>query len=129
MITTICLNPSFDRAMEMESLKIGDVNRIREVREDMGGKGINVAVVAQRLGLDVQCIGTMGENGADQLSAMMDAEGLRHKFMRIPGRVRVNLKLVIKGEKGITELRCGRKTCRPSSGWPRRKPGTAKWLC
>lgn len=104
MITTICLNPSFDRAMEMESLKIGDVNRIREVREDMGGKGINVAVVAQRLGLDVQCIGTMGENGADQLSAMMDAEGLRHKFMRIPGRVRVNLKLVIKGEKGITEL-------------------------
>ena len=35
---------------------------------------------------------------------VMDAEGLRHKFMRIPGRVRVNLKLVIKGEKGITEL-------------------------
>lgn len=104
MITTICLNPSFDRAMEMESLKMGDVNRIREIREDMGGKGINVAVVAQRLGLDVQCVGTMGENGADQLSAMMDAEGLRHKFMRIPGRVRVNLKLVIKGEKGITEL-------------------------
>ena len=104
MITTICLNPSFDRAMEMESLKMGKVNRIREIREDMGGKGINVAVVAQRLGLDVQCVGTMGENGADQLSAMMDAEGLRHIFMRIPGRVRVNLKLVIKGEKGITEL-------------------------
>ena len=104
MITTICLNPCFDRAMELESLKIGEVNRIRETREDMGGKGINVAVVAQRLGLDVQCIGTMGENGAEQLSAMMDAEKLRHHFMRIPGRVRANLKLVIKGEKGITEL-------------------------
>ena len=60
MITTICLNPCFDRAVEMESLKLGEVNRIREVREDMGGKGINVAVVAKRLGLDVQCIGTMG---------------------------------------------------------------------
>ena len=104
MITTICLNPCFDRAMELESLKIGEVNRIRENREDMGGKGINVAVVAQRLGLDVQCIGTMGENGAEQLSTMMDAEKLRHHFMRIPGRVRANLKLVIKGEKGITEL-------------------------
>lgn len=104
MITTICLNPSFDRAMELDSLKLGEVNRIRELREDMGGKGINVAVVAQRLGLDVQCIGAMGEIGAEQLSARMDAEHLRHRFMRIPGRVRANLKLYIKGEKGITEL-------------------------
>lgn len=104
MITTICLNPSFDKAVEIDSLKLGEVNRIRELREDLGGKGINVAVVAQRLGLDVQCIGVMGENGADQLSAMMDQEGLKHRFLRIPGRVRTNLKLMMKDEKGITEL-------------------------
>ncbi len=104
MITTICLNPSFDREVELDALKLGKVNRIRALREDLGGKGINVAVVAQRLGLDVQCIGTMGEEGADQLSAMMDQEHLRHRFLRIPGRVRTNLKLVIKNEKGITEL-------------------------
>ena len=104
MITTICLNPSFDRAVELDCLKLGEVNRIRALREDMGGKGINVAVVAQRLGLDVQCIGIMGENGAEQLSAMMDQEHLRHRFMRVPGKVRTNLKLVQKSEKGITEL-------------------------
>ncbi len=104
MITTICLNPSFDKAVEMDSLKLGEVNRIRELREDLGGKGINVAVVAQRLGLDVQCIGTMGETGADQLSEMMDREELKHHFLRIPGKVRTNLKLVLKDEKGITEL-------------------------
>ena len=104
MITTICLNPSFDKAVEMDSLKLGEVNRIRELREDLGGKGINVAVVAQRLGLDVQCIGTMGETGADQLSEMMDREKLKHHFLRIPGKVRTNLKLVLKDEKGITEL-------------------------
>ena len=104
MITTICLNPSFDKAVEMDSLKLGEVNRIRELREDLGGKGINVAVVAQRLGLDVQCIGIMGETGADQLSEMMDREELKHHFLRIPGKVRTNLKLVLKDEKGITEL-------------------------
>ena len=104
MITTICLNPSFDRAVEMDTLKMGEVNRVREQREDLGGKGINVALVAGRLGLDVRCIGTMGEDGADQLTAMMDAEGLSHRFMRIPGRVRTNLKLVIRDAKGITEL-------------------------
>jgi 1-phosphofructokinase len=88
----------------MDSLKLGEVNRIRAVREDLGGKGINVAVVARRLGLDVQCIGVMGENGADQLSSLMDQEGLKHHFLKIPGKVRTNLKLVIKDEKGITEL-------------------------
>ena len=104
MITTICLNPSFDRAVEMDTLKLGEVNRIRALREDLGGKGINVAVVAQRLGLDVQCLGIMGEDGAQQLSAMMDQEHLNHHFLRIPGKVRTNLKLVLKDEKGITEL-------------------------
>ncbi len=104
MITTICMNPSFDREVEMDCLKIGEVNRIREIREDLGGKGINVAVVAKRLGLDVQCIGIMGENGSDQLSQMMDAEHLKHFFLSIPGRVRNNLKLFIRNEKGITEL-------------------------
>ena len=88
----------------MDTLQLGKVNRIRALREDMGGKGINVAVVAQRLGLDVQCIGVMGESGADELSAMMDREGLKHQFLKIPGRVRTNLKLVIRDEKGITEL-------------------------
>lgn len=104
MITTICLNPSFDKEVELDSLRLGKVNRISELREDMGGNGINVAVVAQRLGLDVQCIGTMGEIGAEQLSAMMDHENLKHRFLRIPGKVRTNLKLVLKNEKGITEL-------------------------
>ena len=88
----------------MDTLQLGKVNRIRALREDMGGKGINVAVVAQRLGLDVQCIGVMGESGAEELSAMMDREGLKHQFLKIPGRIRTNLKLVIRDEKGITEL-------------------------
>ncbi len=104
MITTICLNPSFDRTVEMNSLKIGDVNRVRALREDMGGKGINVAVVARRLGLDVQCLGVMGAEDGDRLSAMMDREGLRHHFLRVPGRVRTNLKMIVRDEKGLTEL-------------------------
>lgn len=104
MITTICLNPSFDKTVEMETLKIGKVNRIGKMREDLGGKGINVAVVAQRLGVEVQCVGVMGEDGAEELSALMNREGLKHRFLKIPGRVRTNLKLILKDQKEITEL-------------------------
>ncbi len=104
MITTICLNPCFDKTVEMDSLRLGAVNRIKKLRVDLGGKGINVAVVAKRLGLDVQCIGTMGEEGSQELSEMMDREGLSHRFLTIPGRVRTNMKICLKGEKGVTEI-------------------------
>ena len=104
MITTICLNPCFDKTVEMDHLKIGEVNRIRRLRVDPGGKGINVAIVAKRLGLDVQCLGIFGEEESAELSSMMDREGLRHHFLKIPGRVRTNMKILIQGEKGVTEI-------------------------
>ena len=83
VITTICLNPCFDRTVEVDSLKLNSVNRIRTARDDLGGKGINVAIVAQRLGLDVQCLGLMGVEGAAELSQQMDREGLKHTFLKI----------------------------------------------
>ena len=104
MITSICLNPCFDKTVNVESLQTGQVNRIRDARVDLGGKGINVAVVAGRLGLDVQCIGIMGENGASDLTAMMDREGLRHHFMTVPGHVRTNMKVYSLDGQGVTEL-------------------------
>ena len=89
MITSICLNPCFDKTVNVESLQTGQVNRIRDARVDLGGKGINVAVVAGRLGLDVQCIGIMGENGASDLTAMMDREGLSVNKIPVRGCISV----------------------------------------
>lgn len=104
MITAICLNPCFDRTVEVDSLKLNSVNRIRAARDDLGGKGINVAIVASRLGLDVQCLGLMGEEGSAELTEQMDREGLRHSFLRVPGRVRTNMKIYSRDGQGITEL-------------------------
>ena len=104
MITTICLNPCFDKTVNVDTLQPGQVNRIRDARVDLGGKGINVAVVAKRLGLDVQCIGTMGEGGAAELTGMMDREGLKHRFLTVPGHVRTNMKVCSLDGQGVTEL-------------------------
>ena len=105
MITTICMNPSFDKTVEVQSLEIGQVNRIQEdARVDLGGKGINVAVVADRLGLEVQCLGIMGKDGSSELSELMDREHLRHSFRVIPGHVRTNTKIVSRSAQGVTEL-------------------------
>ena len=104
MITTICLNPCFDKTVSVDRLQPGQVNRIREARVDLGGKGINVAVVAKRLGLEVQCLGIMGENGAAELTALMDREELSHRFMTVPGHVRTNMKVYSLDGQGVTEL-------------------------
>ena len=71
MITTICMNPSFDKTVEVDALTLGEVNRIRTTRTDMGGKGINVAVVLRRLGMDCRCVGVLGE-GLFNLHIMRD---------------------------------------------------------
>ena len=72
MITTICMNPCFDKTVEVNNLQIGQVNRIHDSRVDLGGNGINVAVAAKRLGLEVQCLGIMGEDSAAELTDLME---------------------------------------------------------
>ena len=104
MITTICMNPCFDKTVEVQKLEIGQVNRIQDVRVDLGGNGINVAVVADRLGLDVQCLGVMGKDGAEELTDLINKENLKHSFQTIPGHVRTNTKILSRSGQGITEL-------------------------
>ena len=104
MITTICMNPCFDRTVQVGELKIGQVNRIGNARIDLGGKGINVARVAERLGLDVQCLGIMGKDGSEELTDLIEKEHLKHSFQLIPGHVRTNTKIVSGEGKGVTEL-------------------------
>ncbi len=104
MITTICMNPSFDRTVTVDALQPGQVNRIRSVRTDVGGKGVNVAVVARRLGMAAQVIGVAGEDGVDRIRCAMETEGVGHAFLPVEGAVRVNTKVVSLDGSGVTEL-------------------------
>ncbi|MBQ8202341.1 MAG: 1-phosphofructokinase family hexose kinase [Clostridia bacterium] len=104
MITTICMNPSFDKTVEVDSLSLGHVNRIRTSRTDVGGKGINVAVVARRLGIDARVIGVAGTDGIGRICDEMDKEGVQHAFLPVDGSVRINTKVVSLDGSGVTEL-------------------------
>ena len=103
MITTICLNPALDRTVTVDSLVPGQVNRIRTTRTDVGGKGVNVAVVCRRLGLEAQVIGCAGVDGYSKLTAKARAEGIGCDFHTVEGAIRVNTK-VVSLAGGVTEL-------------------------
>ena len=74
MITTVCMNPSFDKTASVKALKPGELNRLCDVRVDVGGKGVNVAVVLKRLGVPVGCVGCLGERGRESFLKMIRQE-------------------------------------------------------
>ncbi len=104
MITTICLNPALDRTVTVDRLAVGQVNRIRSTRTDVGGKGINVAIVCSRLGLEAQVLGCAGAEGSGRLKSALNAEGVANTFHTVEGAVRVNMKVVPSDDSGVTEL-------------------------
>lgn len=104
LITCVCMNPSFDKTVEVDALLPGKVNRIRSVRQDVGGKGINVAIVARRLGLEARCVGCVGKDGAKTVLAALEREGIEHAFLPVEGAVRTNLKVVSRDNGNVTEF-------------------------
>lgn len=104
MITTVCMNPSFDKTASVDTLATGGLNRLRDVRVDAGGKGVNVAVVLKRLGVPVSCVGCLGERGRESFLQMIRQEGVPFDYLPMPGEVRTNLKLLDNSTRAITEF-------------------------
>ena len=104
MITTVCMNPCFDKTAAVKELSINAVNRLRDVRVDVGGKGINVAVVLKRLGVPVRCVGCLGETNEAGFLRMIQKEEVPFDYLSVSGEVRTNLKLMDESQKTITEF-------------------------
>ncbi len=104
MITTVCMNPCYDKTATLSSLKPGEVNRLRDVRVDIGGKAINVAVVLRRLGVNADCVGCLGEADESSFLQLLQKEDVALSYIRVPGQVRTNLKLLDDESHSVTEF-------------------------
>jgi 1-phosphofructokinase family hexose kinase len=93
MLLTVTLNPAIDRTLSVPGFAAGRTNRAVGGRVDAGGKGINVARAAHRLGCPVMALGFLAPtNGALILQALA-AEGIPCDFVDVPGQTRTNLKI------------------------------------
>jgi len=92
MIYTLTLNPSLDRTITVSNLIIGQViNRAEEVRDDPGGKGINVCRVLHRLGKESLALGLLGGYTGKWVRELLNREGIHHDFLEIKGETRINI--------------------------------------
>ena len=60
MIVTVTLNPTLDKTLSVPALRPGEVHRARFLRQDIGGKGINVSRALAALGVASIPIGFLG---------------------------------------------------------------------
>ncbi|NOW45180.1 1-phosphofructokinase [Novosphingobium sp. SG751A] len=101
-IHTVTFNPAVDHTITIDRLIPGEVHRARAMRQNAGGKGVNVASCLADWGADVMVHGLLGNDNAAPFDALFSAKGIGDRFIRVAGSTRVNLKLV--DDAGTTDI-------------------------
>lgn len=91
MIACLSLNPCWDKTMTVPRFSLDAPNRVRLLRADVGGKGVNVARAATALGAEC-CLVGQDYQGAP-VAAAMAREGVACYLRPAQGALRVNLKI------------------------------------
>jgi len=90
MIVTLTANPSLDRTITLEgALRPGEVQSASSVREDAGGKGINVARVVAAAGVETIAVLPLADD--DPFDTALRVSRLPARRVPITGHVRANL--------------------------------------
>lgn len=102
MIYTVTFNPSLDYIAVVENFKLGTVNRTEKEKIMCGGKGINVSIVLNNLGVESTALGfTSGFTGHEILRGLRE-KGCKEDFIEVDnGFSRINVKMKSKEETEI----------------------------
>jgi len=94
MIITVTLNPTLDKTLSVPVLRPGEVHRARFLRQDIGGKGINVSRALRALGIASVPIGFLGGATGKAMREGLAVAGYDARFVEVPGETRQNLTLL-----------------------------------
>ena len=104
MIKTLTLNPALDKTIIVEDFNLNNVNRIKEVFKDAGGKGINVSKMLNNLDEKTKAAGFLGGYTGQFIRSELDKMGLNHDFVEIDDETRTNIKMVDRKQNTFTDL-------------------------
>lgn len=101
-IHTVTLNPAIDQTVTLDRLIPGEVHRATAVRQNAGGKGVNVASCLADWKLGVVAHGLLGSDNAAPFDQLFAEKAIDDRFIRVVGSTRVNLKLI--DRQGTTDI-------------------------
>ncbi|HRJ27487.1 MAG TPA: 1-phosphofructokinase family hexose kinase [Fimbriimonadaceae bacterium] len=90
MILSITLNPCVDHTVFVQSLELGDTNRVLRTETDAGGKGVNLSRIAVELGGQSLASGFLGGGPGAFVRKVLDLQGVAHGFVDIAEDTRTN---------------------------------------
>lgn len=111
-VVTVTFNPAIDQTVTVDRLVPGAVHRARAVRQNAGGKGVNVASCLADWGVPVAAFGLLGADNPAPFEALFDAKAIEDRFLRVPGATRINLKIV--DDEDTTDINLDGPTVTPA---------------
>jgi 1-phosphofructokinase family hexose kinase len=104
MIVTVTLNAAIDRTLLVPNFQLGQRHRASAGVTSAGGKGINVARAAKRLGVPVVCTGLAGGRSGTLLVEELTNEDILNDFVRIRGESRTSTAVLDPTSNVYTEI-------------------------
>ena len=100
MIYTITFNPALDYIVRLDHLTTGTINRTEQEYVLGGGKGINVSIVLNNLGMNTTALGFIAGFTGDEIVRQLNNFGVRESFIRLKeGLTRINVKVKASDEE------------------------------
>ncbi len=102
MIITVTMNPAIDKTADVDEYVVGGINRLKNIRIDAGGKGINVSKTLRVLNKPNMASGFVGGNMGDDIKSKLQKQMIMADFVVVEGETRCNLK--VRSVFGMTEF-------------------------
>ena len=94
MIYTVTFNPAIDYIAEVNKLKMNEINRAKSEKILAGGKGINVSIVLNNLGIENIAVGFIAGFTGNEIKKRIEEFGIKTDFVYISDKFsRINVKL------------------------------------
>lgn len=103
-IATVSLNSAVDQTVTVPRFTADAVNRVESVRNDAGGKGVNVASFLAHFGHSVAVAGLLGRENDTLFARHFAQAGLTDTCLRLDGATRTNVKIVAPDLGQVTDL-------------------------
>jgi 1-phosphofructokinase family hexose kinase len=117
MIVCVTPNPAVDRTVFVDRLRTGAVHGGLRAVAAAGGKGINVARAASRLGAEVRAVAPVGGATGEQVRSLLAVEAIPARWIPIEGDTRV-CTIVVAADGSATVLNEAGPSLRPTE-WTR----------
>jgi 1-phosphofructokinase family hexose kinase len=91
VILSITLNPSVDRSVFIEGLKVHDTNRVVRTETDAGGKGINLSRIVREMGAETRAAAFLGGGPGAFVESVLKTEGVPLSAIWVSSETRLNV--------------------------------------